>query len=1123
MPALALTDHGNLFAAIEFYQTMSKAGIKPLIGCECYLLPEGERRERSSRSQSLLTHLTLLVKNREGYQNLCRLITSSYLEGFYYKPRIDMELLAAHAAGLVALSGCLKGGVPGLFADDRDEDALKFAERLAEIFSGDRFYLEIMDHGLSLQQKVNEKLVDLGKKKGWPLVATNDVHYLRREDAPAHDALLCIQTGKNISDKKRMKMSCDEFYFKSPDEMSKRFEMYPEAIANTVELSKHLNLEFDFETYHFPKFEPSTGEDLKSYLQRLSREKLQEKFPKIALQRRLALEDIREIYEKRLERELEMITNMGFAGYFLIVADFIEFARRQRLPVGPGRGSAAGSIVAYCLGITNIDPLAHDLLFERFLNPERISMPDVDIDFCMRRRDEVIQYVAKKYGNVSQIITFGKMKARAVVRDVGRVLGMAYGDVDRIAKLIPATLGMTLASALEIEPRLLELAEENPKMKQLLEIARKLEGFPRHASTHAAGVVISDKALSDYVPLCRGQNDEVITQFDMKAVEKIGLIKFDFLGLKTLTVIDDTLRLIEKVRGEKIDIDTIPLDDSAVYGRLSEGDTHGIFQLESQGMTDLILKLKPNVFGDIVALVALFRPGPLGSGMVDDFINRKHGRIAIRYELPELEPILKDTYGVILYQEQVMRIASELAKFSLGDADLLRRAMGKKIAEEMDAQRERFVQGAIASGITPKKAEHIFDLMAKFAEYGFNKSHSAAYALVSYQTAYLKCHYPTEYMAALFTSEHGNADKILASIADCRAHQITILPPDVNESESDFSIVRNNVIRFGLGAVKNVGEAAVQSIVEAREQGNVFHSLVDFCVRVDSRKVNKRVIESLIKCGAFDFTKAPRAQLTAMIDQTINHASSHQRDRQTGQSRLFEIPEIEHQTMAQESKGYEHVHEWPEHQLLGYEKDSLGFYITGHPLTQFEDLLAIYSTSNTVTLDEAKDKQHVRFGGVVTRLREITTKRGDRMAFVSFEDLTGVVEVVVFADVYRDAITALKSEKPIFVVGVADAGDETVKVIAEKIYSLEEVPLYLTTSVHFFLRSQEATQKHLQQLKSILSSHQGSCPAYVHLVQPQQSETVLELPDDLKLAPSPQLIAAVEKLFGHDVTKFQSS
>lgn len=1122
MPAVAMTDHGNLFGAIEFYQTMSKKGIKPIIGCETYLLTAGSRHKKDTSGEGFLSHITLLSKNRTGYQNLCRLVSAGHLEGFYYKPRIDKELFEQFNSDLIALSGCLRGEIPMLLQRGNFEGAKQAAQYYSKLLGEGNFYLELTDCGMQEQIKVREGLLQLAKEVGLPLVATNDVHYLRQEGAAAHDALVCIQTGKLLADTNRMKMDSDQLYLKSAEEMKTLFADAPEAISNSVSIAEKCNLELDFKTYHFPRFQVPDQKDLPTYLTEQTLQGFEKRWKEIEIRFANAeTKPEKAVYLKRLHSELEMIKSTGFAGYFLIVADFISYAKSQGIPVGPGRGSAAGSLVVYCLGITDIDPVEHHLLFERFINPERVTQPDMDIDFCMRRRDEVLQYVTKKYGNVSQIITFGKMKARAVVRDVGRVMGVPYGDVDRLAKLIPNALGMTLELALKTEPQLRELAEKDEKIKKLLEVAKMLEGFPRHASTHAAGVVISDQPLVNFLPLYRGQHDETVTQYDMKAVEKVGLIKFDFLGLKTLTVLDDTIKLIEKNHAKKIDLSTLPLDDPLVYKILGEADTSGVFQLESSGMTDLVAKLKPNRFADLIALVALFRPGPLGSGMVDDFIARKHGRTPIRYELPQLEEILADTYGIILYQEQVMQIASRLANFSLGDADILRRAMGKKNAEEMAKQREKFLSGAKVKKIQSFKAEKIFDLMAKFAEYGFNRSHSAAYALLAYQTAYFKAHYPTEYMACLLTTEMGNTDKVLFYMQDCAAHDIQILPPDLNESELPFSVVGDKKIRFGLAAVKNVGEGAVEAIIESRQKEGPFYSLFDFCERVDGRKSNRRVVESLIKSGAFDFAKARRSQLMAVLDVAIEYGDRRQKDKLSGQfSLLDQFKTMDNGSLTSDQK-LPDIEEWPERVRLQFEKEVLGFYLTGHPLAQFEKLLAQYATADCLQVSELPDKREIRIAGVVTSLKEITTKKGERMGFITLEDLKGSVEVVVFPETYQKSHTWLKEERPILIVGNVDEGEETNKIIAKQIFLLEEAPQQLTKTIHFRLSSVEASPKQLQALKSVLGRYRGNCAAYLHLIIPNESETVLKLPDDLKVDPIPQLVESVQKLFGHNVTWFQ--
>ncbi len=1120
MDAVAMTDHGNLFGAVEFYSKMKDAEVKPIIGCEIYLMTAGDHREKSFPKEGMLSHLTLLCENETGYRNLCKLVSRAYLEGFYYKPRINKPLLAEFSEGLICLSGCLKGEISTLLTRDQYEDAKTAAEWYANVFPG-RYYIELMRHDIPDLHKVEPGLRQIAKELNLPVVATNDCHYLKHDQALAQDVLVCISTGKALSDEKRMKMTVESFYLRSPEEMAELFADIPEAISNTMVIAERCNFKMQFGKYHFPKFEVPAGKDLNTVMCEQAREGLKERWPLILLDHPHMTPELEKQYWERLESELAIVQSMGFAGYFLIVADFINYAKSQNIPVGPGRGSAAGSLVAYSMKITDINPIPHNLLFERFLNPERISMPDVDIDFCMRRRDEVIDYVSRKYGNVGQIVTFGKMKAKAAIRDVGRVMGLPYGDVDRIAKLIPNTLNITLDEAMEVEPRLRDAAKKDPQVAKLLEIAHTIEGFPRHASTHAAGVVISDQPLENFVPLSRGQQGEVVTQFDMKGVEKVGLIKFDFLGLKTLTVIDDALRLIAQTRGEKIDLAKISLSDAATYRDLSEGSTRGVFQLESSGMTDLVMKLKPTCFSDIVALVALFRPGPLGSGMVDDFINRKHGRIEIKYDLPELEPILRDTYGVIVYQEQVMQISSRLANYTMGEADILRRAMGKKNLAEMAQQKLRFLDGCRTNAIDPKKAERIFELMEMFAEYGFNKSHSAAYALVSYHTAYLKTHYPTEYMAAVMTNEMLNTDKILVYMNDCKEMDIAVLPPDVNESLSAFSVVGDRQIRFGLTAVKNVGEGAIETIIETRNANGKFESLSDFSERVDMRRANRRVVESLIKCGAFDSINKERHQLWAALDVILQRASSRQKEKASGQESLFDMmvggadkPQDPIDAM---------VPSWPEKTLLDYEKESLGFYLSGHPLTEYLPLLKTYATHTTESLQELTGKRDVRIGGVVSTLKEITTKKGDRMAFIGLEDLAGMVEVVVFSDVYAANIERLKDGRPLLVTGTAEPGEEMVKLLATDIIYMDEVPARLTKSIHFRVKAAASDATHLTSLKTILAQYKGACPAFLHVLIPDQSETVMALPKELGVVPSRELMASVNLLFGENVTEFKAS
>ncbi|MGH7771937.1 MAG: DNA polymerase III subunit alpha, partial [Candidatus Binatia bacterium] len=893
-PALAMTDHGNMFGAIEFYSEALRHGIKPIIGCEIYVAPTSrfERKGVDKGNKEYNHHLILLAMNMEGYRNLCKLVTAGYMEGFYYKPRVDKELLKEHNRGLIALSACLQGEVASALWADQIEKARTAAETYASIF-GDRYYLEVQDNKLSQQEKVNSMLVELGRELSIPVVATNDCHYREREDSEAHDVLLCVQTGKTVQDENRMRMATDELFVKSAEQMKKGFDYYPEAVERTLEIAGRCNLELEFGNYHFPRFDSPKAMSLDDYLDELAHKGLAERLegPQNS-ESRIQNPESRKLYEERLNFELSVIKGMQFSGYFLIVADFINYAKDHGIPVGPGRGSAAGSLVAYALKITDLDPIRHGLLFERFLNPERRSMPDIDVDFCIRGRDQVIQYVKQKYGSdkVAQIATFGTLKAKAAIKDVGRALGFSFAETDAIAKLIPAPkqgFDYPLTDAIKMEPRLQGLMKSDPRVQDLIGHALRLEGLTRHTSTHAAGVVLSNLPLVDHVPLYLDKDGGIVTQFDMESVEKIGLIKFDFLGLKTLTLIHDCLKLIQASRGSEIDLNSLPLDDKQTYRLLCSGNTTGIFQLESAGIREMTVKIRPNCFEDLVAILALFRPGPLDSGMAEEYIKRKHGREKIRYLHSSLEPILKDTYGVIVYQEQVMQIARELACYSMGEADILRRAMGKKDPEEMASQRERFIQGARKKKIDARKAAEIFDQMETFARYGFNKSHSAAYALISYQTAYLKAHYPVEFMAALMSSEMGNTDKVIKNLAECREMGIEVLPPDIDESRSDFTPVGNK-IRFGLAAVKNVGEKAVEVILQSREREGAFKSLFDFCRRVDLSAVNRRVVESLVKCGAFDSTGVSRAGMMAALDDAIKMGQSYQKGRQSNQIDIFD-------------------------------------------------------------------------------------------------------------------------------------------------------------------------------------------------------------------------------------------
>ncbi len=1115
MNALALTDHGNMFGVIEFYQMAIKHGIKPIVGCEVYVSPGSRFERKVSGEGEGAYHLTLLVKNRMGYFNLIKLVSLAYLEGFYYKPRVDKELLSKYHEGLIALSGCLKGEIAAHAGRGEMKKALQSAEDYGRIFDQRRFYIEIQNNGVENQLTLNDRLLEVAQKLALPVVATNDCHYLHRQNAKAHEVLLCIQTGKTLSDNDRMKFSSDEFYFKSPEEMTHLFKDIPEALAHTIEIAEQCNLELKFEEKHIPKVTVPAGESLDSYLEKLSRDGLERRMAPYREKKDFNEQSIH--YRTRLEDELNIIKSMGFSGYFLIVADFINFAKERRIPVGPGRGSAAGSLVAYSLNITDLDPIEYDLIFERFLNPGRTSsMPDVDVDFCMEGRDDVIQYVMNKYGKeyVAQIITFGKMQARAVLRDVGRVTDIPYAEVDRIAKLIPNTLNITLDQALRQEPRLEESINRDPRIASLFNIAKSLEGLSRHASTHAAGVVISNKPLMEYLPLYHGQNGEVMTQYTMKDVEKIGLVKFDFLGLKTLTVVNNAIQLIEKEKGVKIEISQLPLDDPETFTLLGSGSTLGIFQLESSGMRDLLTKLKPGSFKDIIALVALYRPGPLASGMVEEFIKRKQGQGLTRYDLPQLKEILEETYGVIVYQEQVMRIASSLAHFSLEDGDNLRRAMSKKDPKEMEMQKEKFLVGTRKNRIQQAKAEKIFDLMSKFAEYGFNKSHSAAYALIAYQTAYLKAHYPMEFMAASLTSEVQNPDKIVKYIAECREMGIDILPPDINESYKHFTVIGNQ-IRFGLAGVKNVGDAAVDAILIEREERDKFKSLFDFCKRVDSRKVNRRVIESLIKCGAFDFAKIHRSQMLTALGEFLERSQWAQRKKEDAQMDMW--MSIQKET----EESYPEIDEFPEEQLIGFEKETIGFYISRHPLARYQEEIKIHTGEDTSTLSKLSNGAEVKICGLVSGLKEIVTKKGDRMAFLNLEDMKGFVEVILFPEVFKAALPCLRGGDPILVRGVLDLSEDHVKIKGSEVQPLSEATPSSIKTLHLKISLSSLLPSQLSDLKEIIIAHKGIFRVLLHLTNGKEQETVIALSNHYAVDPTQEFQNKIKNLFKFPFLSFE--
>lgn len=1119
MPSLAITDHGAMYGAIYFYDAAMAHGVKPIIGCEMYVAP-GSRRERSPAENGESNyHLVLLAENLEGYRNLCALVSASYFEGFYRKPRIDRELLEKHNKGLIATSACIQGQIPSLLLVGRDEDAYEIADFYKEIF-GDRFFIELQKNGLENQNKANKKLIQLAKKMELPLVATNDCHYPRKEDAYAHEVLLCIQTHKTINDKDRMRFGSDEFYFKSPAEMKELFYDIPEAITNTIAIAERCNLDLQLGQFRFPKFDVPEGETLDGLLEKKAREGFARRMEQIRLRNPNMTDKDEEVYRTRFEFELGIIRKMGFAGYFLIVSDFINWAKSNGIPVGPGRGSAVGSLLAYCLGITELDPLVYGLLFERFLNPERKSMPDIDVDFCQERREEVLKYVSEKYGGkdyVAQIITFGKMQAKAAIRDAGRALGMNAREVDEIAKLVPNVLNISLEDAFKAEPRFAEIRAANRRIDELLNLATRMEGLTRHASTHAAGVVISDRPIIEYMPLYKGAHDEVVTQYDMKCVERIGLIKFDFLGLRTLTVIRKTQELVERTRGEKVDVNNLDLKDDKVWNLICRGETGGVFQLESAGMRELLVRMKPRRFEDLIAAVALYRPGPMS--MLDDFIQRKQGKIPIKYPHPSMKPILEDTYGIILYQEQVMQIAQALAGYTRGEADVLRKAMGKKDVQVMAGQRKKFIEGAVAKGVTEQIATEIFDHVAKFGEYGFNKSHSAAYALIAYQTAFLKAYYPLEFMAALLTSEMDNTDNIVKYISECRDMGIEVRRPDINASDVDFT-VEEGAIRFGLKAVKNVGEGAIEAIKEAREKGGPFKDLFDFTSRVDLQRVNRKVIESLIKCGAFDSTGFFRGGMLEVMDTAIAEGQQSMRDREAGQTSLFgewTPPSSSGKNARIPDK------KLSESEKMKYEKESLGFFITGHPLARFSEYIKQFAT---ITSDQAgfvNTNGTVRAAGVVSRLQETRNKRQELMAFVSLEDLYGIIEVIVWADLYKDVSSLLKSEEPVLIIGKLDSRSEKPKILAESIFPLKEAPLRLCSRVKLRLQTVGLTKEHLLELKGIIQKNPGKCPVYLHFIIPGRSETIMSLPDKYRVQPGQQLTEAIENLFGKNVLFMEAS
>jgi DNA polymerase-3 subunit alpha len=1118
MPAIAITDHGNMFGAIDFYQQAYKHGVKPIIGCELYVAPH-KLTDRTPGGESA-KHLIVLVKNVQGYKNLMKLTTAGYLKGFYYRPRVDKELLKECHEGLIASSACLHGEVASLIMQGNMEEAKKTARHYQEIFGEENFYLEIMENGIPEQKIANAGLIEISKELSIPLIATNDCHYLEREHAEAHDILLCIQTGKTINDPGRMHLSTDQFYFRSPEEMYQLFSLTPEALSNTVSVAEKCNFSLETGKFYLPNFEVKNPEEsLNVYLERKAREGLEKLFPLILKDQKENESVIREKYEKRLNDELEIIKSMGFSGYFLIVSDFVKHAKHHDIPVGPGRGSAPGSLVAYAIRITNIDPIRYNLFFERFLNPSRITMPDIDIDFCQEGRDDIIKYVTEKYGQdkVSQIITFGKMQAKGVIRDVGRAMDIPYSEADRIAKLIPNTLNITLNEAIKAEPRLAQEEKNNPQIAKLLSLSRILEGINRHASTHAAGVVISDVPLVERVPLC-SPKDDVVSQYSMNDIQTVGLTKFDFLGLKTLTVIKNALNFIKESKGIDIDIDNLPLDDKKTYELLMKGETDGVFQLESSGMRDLAINLKPDHIEDIIALIALYRPGPMK--MLPEFTARKQGKTKITYELPQLETILKETYGIILYQEQVMQIAGAIGGYSMSEADTLRKVMSKKKAADMDKEKPKFLEGAKKHKINENKAKTIWEQMETFAEYGFNKSHSTSYAIIAYQTAYLKAHYPAAFMAALLTSEKDNRDKIIKYMSACKELGINILPPDLNESQRDFAISGEN-IRFGMAAIKNVGLSAVDSIISVRQEGK-FTSFMDFLSRVDLRKVNKRVIESLIKCGALDSLGYKRSQLMECYEEAMDEAQRSQKEKLSNQSSFFDqfnSGDSSENNGAQSYQIPDNVPEWDHKKLLSIEREALGFYITGHPLLRFADRLKFVTNADSGNLNTKSDKDTVTVAGVVSGINERATKRKDIMCYITLEDLQGSINIIFFAELYKKYYALLHEEEPIVVKGTLDVGggEETPKIIALEVTSLSTSLENPYKQVRFMVNASKVSVESISSFISSMKKFQGKYEGYMHILN-GQSETIVYLGDGCRLDINDKLKKEADGILGEGAT-----
>jgi DNA polymerase-3 subunit alpha len=1104
MPAVGMTDHGNMFGAVEFYQAAVAANIKPIIGVEAYVASQGTRFEKTPKQRGSIAHLCLFAQNEKGYQNLMKLVSAGYLEGFHYSPRMDKDILAQYSQGVICTSGCLRGEVSWNLKNNNYNAALKAADQHRQIFGEGNYYLELMDQGLPIQKTVNEGIVKIAKELNLPVVATNDVHYIDQAEAKAHETLLCIQTQTTLDDPNRMQLGSDQFYFKDPLLMKQEFSWIPEALESTIEIADKCNLKMDFDKIYLPNFEPPGTLTKEQYLRHLCEEGLPKRFGTIT-----------EEISKRLERELNVIGTMGFVAYFLIVWDFIRFSKEKGIPVGPGRGSAAGSLVSYLLGITDLNPLKYDLLFERFLNPDRAGMPDIDIDFCYERRGEVIEYVIQKYGakSVAQIITFGTLQAKGAIRDVGRAMGVSYGDVDKIAKLVPNELGINIKGALEKEPQLMQLTKDDKAARDILSTAQTLEGLARHASTHAAGVVIGDRPLDNYVPLFMTSDGQITTGYSMNSISKIGLLKMDFLGLRTLTVISEAVKLIKTRHDVDLDISSISLSDKKTFELLGKANSFGVFQLESAGMRDLLRKSKPSEFEDIIAILALYRPGPMGSGMLDDYIQRKRGEDEVKYDHPKLESILKETYGIILYQEQVMKIPVVLAGFSLVQADHLRRAMSKKIQSVMQQMREDFVSGCKKTNdINSEKANYIFDLIDYFSGYGFNKSHSAAYAYISYQTSYLKANYPVEFMCALLTCEKDNTEKVVEYVRECEEMGIKVNPPDVNKSCKEFTVVNEKEIHYGLLAVKNVGSTAIDSIVEKRKNG-LYTSLSGICERVDLRLANRKVHESLIKCGAYDSFGIFRSQLSSVLGIALESGVRIQKEKVSGQVSFFDIAD-DSVGFKKSADDFPDIREWKQPQKLAYEKEILGYYVSGHPLEHYNVEIKEFTDYTTKDLSGLTEGQDVKIIVLISYVKLTNTrKKNERMAIIRVEDVDGFIECVVFPSTYIELANYLKEGQVVFLRGKINIRDEKSNIIVDDMSYVQEA---YSTIKSFNVDLSHVEEKDIQALKKKLLSFPGKVPVYLKMNTKSHKSVKILVGEDLFVSPNEDLMNEIKDIVGEE-------